>query len=174
MSANVRDVREEVEVTCARCGSSRRVPPDALMLADPRCYVCGEVMKPAPEDEPPDPTTQPAREPESESGERYIDTEEWIDQWWREVAGDQVVTDLESGEPTPVSDLTPPTRREAHCPRCGHSETVATEVLLPPLCPACDTPMDWVIASEDDRHAPLVNAIARIADVSERLRGGRR
>jgi hypothetical protein len=132
-------------------------------------------MKPAPEgDEPPDPSPSP--EPaQSASSERYIDTEEWIDQWWREVMGDQVTVDLETGEPMPVSDRDPPTKKEAYCPRCGHRESVAPEVLLPPLCPACDTPMDWDTDATDDRpDTPLVNAIARIADVSKRLGGGRR
>jgi 5S rRNA maturation endonuclease (ribonuclease M5) len=40
----------EVKVVCPTCGSWRRVPPDALMLADPRCNICGSVMKPEPED----------------------------------------------------------------------------------------------------------------------------
>jgi DNA-binding transcriptional ArsR family regulator/ribosomal protein S27E len=77
MSANVRDVRDdrhdrdlpnpegdlEVKVTCPRCGAWRRVLSDALMLADPRCLVCGEVMRLEPEGDPPtdpaDPPTQP-------------------------------------------------------------------------------------------------------------------
>ena len=73
MSANVRDVRDdrhdrdlpdpesglEVKVTCPRCGAWRRVPPDALMLTDPRCPVCGEVMRPEPKDHPPTPPADP-------------------------------------------------------------------------------------------------------------------
>jgi DNA-binding transcriptional ArsR family regulator/5S rRNA maturation endonuclease (ribonuclease M5) len=39
----------EVKVVCPTCGSWRRVPPDALMLADPLCDICGSVMKPEPE-----------------------------------------------------------------------------------------------------------------------------
>lgn len=172
MSANVRDVREEVKVTCPCCGASRRVTPDAYMLADPRCPNCGEIMQPAPEgDEPTDPSPEPAQ---SESSERLIDTEEWIDQWWREVMGDQVTVDLETGEPTPVGNLAPPTRKEARCSRCGHRESVDPEVLLPPLCPVCDAPMEWDTASTDDRHNPLVDAIERIADLSSQLGGGRR
>jgi len=173
MSANVRDVHEEVKVTCPCCGASRRVPPDVLMLADPRCKVCGSVMQPAPEDnEPPDPP--PPEPPQSESGERLIDTEEWINQWWREVMGDQVVTDLETGEPMPA-----PTCKEAHCPRCGHRESVDPEVLLPPLCPLCDAPMEWDTASTGDRHDLLMDAIERIANLSSQLAdnkagGGRR
>jgi hypothetical protein len=73
----------EVKVVCPTCGSWRRVPPDALMLADPRCNICGSVMKPEPED----------------SGARYIDTAAWIDAWWAEVLaqGDQTVPDPATG-----------------------------------------------------------------------------
>jgi len=73
----------EVKVVCEKCGSWRRVPPDALMLADPRCNICGSVMKPKPED----------------SGARYIDTAAWIDAWWAEVLaqGDQTVPDPATG-----------------------------------------------------------------------------
>jgi len=42
----------EVKVVCPRCGAWKRVPPDALMLTDPRCPVCGEVMRPDPEGDP--------------------------------------------------------------------------------------------------------------------------
>jgi hypothetical protein len=53
------------------------------MLADPRCNICGSVMKPEPED----------------NGERYIDTAAWIDAWWAEVLaqGDQTVPDPATG-----------------------------------------------------------------------------
>jgi hypothetical protein len=50
----------EVKVVCPTCGSWRRVPPDALMLADPVCDICGSVMKPEPEDS------------------RFIETETWL------------------------------------------------------------------------------------------------
>jgi hypothetical protein len=52
---NAADSGLEVQVTCPRCGAWRRVPPDTLMLTDPRCPVCGEVMRPEPEDHPPTP-----------------------------------------------------------------------------------------------------------------------
>ena len=124
------------------------------------------------------PPNQPTvRETTSESSERYIDTEEWIDAWWREVMGDQVTVDLETGEPMLVGDRdpAPPTRREAHCSRCGHRESVDLEALLPPLCPVCKAPMDWDTASTDDRtDNPLVNAIERIANLSAQLGGDRR
>jgi len=144
MSANVRDVREdatiepqksetdllidldsglEVKVVCKNCGSWRRVPPDTLMLTEPRCHICGSVMTPEPEDtNPPDsgaPTDQPfanttaaePTEPSTNEGDRYIDTEAWIDEWWQEVLaqGDQpAVVDLETGERTPVAFPTYP------------------------------------------------------------------
>jgi hypothetical protein len=44
----------ELKVTCPRCGAWRRVPPDVLMLTDPRCPVCGKVMRPEPEGDPPE------------------------------------------------------------------------------------------------------------------------
>jgi DNA-binding transcriptional ArsR family regulator/uncharacterized protein (DUF983 family) len=139
MSANVRDVRDDrhdrdfpdpegdlaVKVTCPRCGSWRRVPPDALMLADPLCDICGSVMKPEPED----------------SEECYIDTEDLVASFF-EASDEPVVFDLETNEAIPVAfpDLQP---QKVHCPRCGHSETTNAAALLPPLCPACKTPMDW-------------------------------
>jgi len=116
----------EVKVVCKNCGSWRRVPPDALMLSEPRCAICGSVMKPEPEGDNPDgglppdqpkaeptdtlvdfaPTDQPLTEPTvtepvetpaNESDDRYIDTEAWIDQWWQEV--------LAQGDQPAVVDL---------------------------------------------------------------------
>jgi DNA-binding transcriptional ArsR family regulator len=54
----------EVKVVCPRCGAWKRIPPDILMLTDPRCLVCGEVMRPASEDDPPEGVPPP---PPSES-----------------------------------------------------------------------------------------------------------
>jgi len=115
----------EVKVVCPTCGSWRRVLPDALMLADPRCNICGAVMQPEPED----------------SEERYIDTEDWVASFF-EASNEPVVFDLETNEVIPVAfpNLQP---QKVHCPRCGHSETANAVALLPPLCPACKTPMDW-------------------------------
>ena len=65
---NAADSDLEVQVTCPRCGAWRRVPPDTLMLTDPRCPVCGEVMRPEPEDHPPTPPAdapQPVPRPSS-------------------------------------------------------------------------------------------------------------
>jgi hypothetical protein len=75
----------------------------------------------------------------------YIDTEAWIDAWWAEVLSQNsqpAVVDLETDEVIPVTfpNLQP---QKVHCPRCGHSETTNAVALLPPLCPACKTPMDW-------------------------------
>jgi len=42
------------------------------------CHICGSVMKPEPEsNDPPDPTSDPP-------SERFVDTEAWVDDWWRE------------------------------------------------------------------------------------------
>jgi uncharacterized protein (DUF983 family) len=115
----------EVKVVCPTCGSWRRVPPDALMLADPRCDICGSVMKPEPED----------------SG--YIDTEDWVASFF-EASNEPVVFDLETNEAIPVAFPNMPAK-EAYCSRCGHRETVDPEVLLPPLCPACGATMEWEV-----------------------------
>jgi hypothetical protein len=96
------------------------------MLADPRCNICGSVMKPEPED----------------NGERYIDTEDWVASFFEASNEPVVVVDLETDEAIPVAFPDRPTK-EAHCPRCGHREAVDPEVLLPPLCPACSAPMEW-------------------------------
>jgi len=136
----------------------------------------------APTDQPlTEPTvTEPVETPANESDDRYIDTEAWIDQWWQEVLAqsDQpVVVDLETGEPVPIADLPPTTRKEAECPRCGHSEAVDPTTLLPPFCPACGAPMDW---SDPDppttdppptnpTNNPLLDAAKRISDLSSKL-----
>jgi DNA-binding Lrp family transcriptional regulator len=52
----------EVKVVCPRCGAWKRIPPDILMLTDPRCLVCGEVMRPASEDDPPEGDVHPQGE----------------------------------------------------------------------------------------------------------------
>jgi uncharacterized protein (DUF983 family) len=124
---NAADSGLEVKVTCPRCGSWRRVPPDALMLADPLCDICGSVMKPEPED----------------SEERYIDTEDLVASFF-EASNEPVVFDLETDEAIPVAFPNLPAK-EARCPRCGHREAVDPEVLLPPLCPACETAMEWEV-----------------------------
>ena len=167
MSANVRDVRDdrhdrdfpdpegglEVKVTCPRCGSWRRVPPDALMLADPLCDICSSVMKPEPED----------------SEERSIVTGDWVASFF-EASNEPVVFDLETNEAIPVASPDCPTK-EARCPRCGHREVVDPEVLLPPLCPACSSPMEW-ISAPDPPNDPLIEAVSRIADLSSQLKTG--
>jgi DNA-binding transcriptional ArsR family regulator/energy-coupling factor transporter ATP-binding protein EcfA2 len=92
----------EVQVTCPRCGAWRRVPPDAFMLTDPRCPVCGEVMRPDPEGDPPEgnaPTVEdrgdnlsprkgdppdssaptPADPPPADPA--FVDTDQWLAEW---------------------------------------------------------------------------------------------
>jgi len=65
------DAELEVKISCPRCGSWKRVPSDVLMLAEPRCNICGLVMRPTSEGDPPD---------LPEQGDRFVDTEAWIDQ----------------------------------------------------------------------------------------------
>jgi hypothetical protein len=43
--------------------------------------------------------------------------------------------------------------------------------LLPPLCPACSAPMEWVSAP-DPPNDPLIEAVSRIADLSSQLETG--
>jgi hypothetical protein len=159
----------EVQVTCPRCGAWRRVPPDVLMLTDPRCPVCGEVMRLDPEGDPPtdpaDPPTQP-NQPDTD----LVDANQWLAEW---ASGPPpvppTVYDLETGEGIPVADLPPLPTQEAVCPHCGHREHAIPTGLLPPLCPACRSPMQWLddppIADPD----PLSLAVARLADLSDQL-----
>jgi DNA-binding transcriptional ArsR family regulator len=142
----------EVKVVCPTCGSWRRVPPDALMLADPRCSTCGSVMKPEPED----------------NGERYIDTEDWVASFL-EGSNEPVVFDLETDEVIPVADLPPLPTQEAVCPRCGHREHAIPTGLFPPLCPACRSPMQWLDDPPPTDPDPLSLAVARLADLSDQF-----
>jgi len=139
-------------------------------------------MTPEPEDtNPPDsgaPTDQPfanttaaePTEPSTNEGDRYIDTEVWIDEWWQEVLaqGDQpAVVDLETGDRTPVAFPNLPAK-EAECPRCGHREVVDLTMLLPPFCPACESAMDWV-SDPDPPPNSLLDAVKRLSDLSSKL-----
>jgi hypothetical protein len=63
----------EVKVTCPRCGAWRRVPPDAFLLTDPRCPVCGEAMRPEPEDDNPKGDAPPVEDREDNLSARKGD-----------------------------------------------------------------------------------------------------
>jgi hypothetical protein len=69
----------EVKVVYPRCGAWKRLLPDAFMLTDPRCPVCGSVMRPAPEDDLPegDPPIPPADLPPTDQP-ATISTEDWL------------------------------------------------------------------------------------------------
>jgi hypothetical protein len=231
----------EVQVTCPRCGAWKRITPAAFMLADPRCLVCGEVMRLEPEgdnpkgDAPPvedrednlssrkgdppdssaptpaDPLTgedrtanfavrkgsdatakavaeatsvgdapPPASPTDPNSADRppqpdqpdadFVDAEAWIDQW----ASDPppvppTVDDLETGEAISVADLPPLPTQEAVCPHCGHREHAIPTGLLPPLCPACRSPMQWASDPPPTDPDPLSLALERLADLSDQL-----
>jgi hypothetical protein len=116
----------------------------------------------------PDNVHDPNNEPE-DSEERYIATEDWVASFF-EASNEPVVVDLETNEVIPVAFPDCPTK-EARCPRCGHCEAVDPEVLLPPLCPACSAPMEWVSAP-DPPNDPLIEAVSRIADLSSQLETG--
>jgi len=125
--------QDKVTVVCPRCGSQRSVSVDAYMLAEPRCSVCYEVMRP------------PADVDQPNDG--YVDTEAWIDEWWREVdpsatpPTELVAPELLDGEIIPPEKLF--LSRKVVCSRCGHQREVKKETLLPPLCPLCKFPMAW-------------------------------
>jgi hypothetical protein len=104
-----------------------------------------------------------------DSEERFVATEDWVASFF-EASNEPVVFDLETDEAIPVAFPDRPTK-EARCPRCGHLETVDFEVLLPPLCPACSAPMEWVSAP-DPPNDPLIEAVSRIADLSSQLKTG--
>jgi len=116
----------------------------------------------------PDNVHDPNNEPEGNE-ERYIATEDWVASFF-EASNEPVVFDLETNEAIPVAFPDRPTK-EARCPRCGHLETVDFEVLLPPLCPACSSPMEWDSAP-DPPNDPLIEAVSRIADLSSQLKTG--
>jgi hypothetical protein len=124
-----------------------------------------------PDNEPtPTPTVTEARPPTNEpedNGERYIDTESWVASFF-EASNEPV--DLETDEATPVAFPNLPAK-EARCSRCGHRETVDFEVLLPPLCPACGSPMEWVSAP-DPPNDPLIEALSRIAKTETKTKRG--
>jgi hypothetical protein len=126
-----------------------------------------------PDNEPaPTPTVTEAHPPTSEpedNNERYIATEDWVASFF-EASNEPVVFDLETDEAILVAFPDRPTK-EARCPRCGHREAVDPEVLLPPLCPACSAPMEWVSAP-DPPNDPLIEAVSRIANLSSQLETG--
>jgi hypothetical protein len=116
----------------------------------------------------PDNVHDPNNEPEGNE-ERYIDAEDWVASFF-EGSNEPVVFDLETNEVIPVAFPDRPTK-EARCPRCGHCETVDPEVLLPPLCPVCSAPMEW-ISAPDPPNDPLIEAVSRIANLSSQLETG--
>jgi hypothetical protein len=158
---NAADSDLEVQVTCPRCGAWRRVTPAAFMLADPRCLVCGEVMRLEPEGDPPtdpaDPPTQP-NQPDTD----LVDADQWLAEWASDPPpAHPTVDDLETGEGIPVADLL--------CPHCGHREHTIPTGLLPPLCPACRSPMQWASDPPPTDPDPLSLALERLADLSDQL-----
>jgi hypothetical protein len=63
----------EVKVVCENCGAWRRIPPDAFLLTDPRCPVCGEAMRPEPEDDNPKGDAPPVEDREDNLSARKGD-----------------------------------------------------------------------------------------------------
>jgi RNA polymerase subunit RPABC4/transcription elongation factor Spt4 len=103
----------EVKVVCLTCGSWRRVPPDALMLTDPRCPVCGEVMRPEPEGDPPEGGAPTPADP-----------------------APLTVTDLETGQTLVVgTNAWLEATFSTACPDCGTALTDGA-------CPTCGYPDD--------------------------------
>jgi hypothetical protein len=163
----------EVKVTCPRCGAWRRVLSDAFMLTDPRCPVCGEVMRLDPEGDPPegnaptpaDPPTQPDQ-PDAD----FVAMDAWLTEWASDPPpAHPTVYDLETLEGIPVADLPSLLTQEAVCLRCGHREHAIPTGLLPPLCPACRSPMQWASDPPPTDPDPLSRALERLADLSDQL-----
>jgi len=85
---------------------------------------------------------------------RFIDTEAWIDEWWREVNPSAIpptkvvdasrAHELLDGEVIPYEELMAILPREAICSRCGHREYVSPNLLIAPPCPVCKAPMRWL------------------------------
>jgi rubrerythrin len=122
----------EVKVVCENCGAWKRIPPDAFLLTDPRCPVCGEVMRPEPEDHPPTDPADPTNPTQSDPAPL-------------------TVTDLETGETLVVgTNAWLEATFSTACPDCGTALTDGT-------CPTCGYPDDrpqWRIGR-------LVMAIAK-------------
>jgi rubrerythrin len=130
---NAADSDLEVKITCPRCGAWKRVPPDVLMLTDPRCPVCGKVMRPEPEGDPPEGGAPTPADPPSAN------------------PAPLTVTDLETGEPLVVgTNAWLEATFGTACPDCGTTLTDGA-------CPTCGYPDDrpqWRIGR-------LVMAIAK-------------
>jgi putative DNA primase/helicase len=137
-----------------------------------RCWQWeGTSWRPAdlPEGDPPtdpaDPPTQP-NQPDAD----FVVTEVWIDQWASDPPpAHPTVDDLETGEGIPVADLPPLSTQEAVCLHCGHREHAIPTGLLPPLCPACRSPMQWASDPPPTDPDPLSLALERLADLSDQL-----
>jgi rubrerythrin len=158
----------EVQVTCPRCGAWRRVPPD-----DPRCPACGEVMRLDPEGDPPegnaptpaDPPTQPDQ-PDAD----FVAMDAWLTEWASDPPpAHPTVYDLETLEAIPVADLPSLLTQEAVCLRCGHRKHAIPTGLLPPLCPACRSLMQWASDPPSADPDPLSLALERLTNLSDQL-----
>ncbi|MFA0768135.1 MAG: hypothetical protein OXFUSZZB_001463 [Candidatus Fervidibacter sp.] len=99
-----------------------------------------------------------------------MDAEARIDQWASDPPpAHPTVYDLETLEGIPVADLPPLPTQEAVCPHCGHREHAIPTGLLPPLCPACRSPMQWASDPPPTDPDPLSLALERLADLSDQL-----
>jgi len=99
-----------------------------------------------------------------------VDAEARIDQWASDPPpAHPTVYDLETLEGIPVADLPPLPTQEAVCPHCGHREHAIPTGLLPPLCPACRSPMQWASDPPPTDPDPLSLALERLADLSDQL-----
>jgi hypothetical protein len=131
--------------------------------------VCGEVMRPDPEGDPPTDPADPPTQPDQPDTD-LVDADQWLTEWTS--APPPVppsVYDLETGEGIPVADLPPLSTQEAVCLHCGHREHAIPTGLLPPLCPACRSPMQWASDPPPANPDPLSLALERLTNLSDQL-----
>jgi hypothetical protein len=161
---------EGYALTPADAPQPDRPNPSVTPENPPIAYHCDEKVS-----IPPSPCCGEPIEPNEEGigvcvgcGRRW----QWTGASWRPAdppSTHPTVYDLETGEGIPVADLPSLPTQEAVCPHCGHREHAIPTGLLPPLCPACRSPMQWLddppIADPD----PLSLALERLADLSDQL-----
>jgi hypothetical protein len=140
---------------------------DAIAKAVAEATSVGDAPPPA---SPTDPNSADRPPQPDQPDANFVDAEAWIDQWASDPPpAHPTVYDLETLEAISVADLPPLPTQEAICPHCGHREHAIPTGLLPPLCPACRSPMQWASDPPPTDPDPLSRALERLADLSDQL-----